>query len=126
MISEVLINISLNAIFKQSIQYYDQSLALLSRLRIWHCYELGVGRRYTSDPVWLWLWLRPVATAPIRLLAWDPPYALGMALKRQKTKKKKITHALLGELHLFPLIFLDRWPEWLEVPCMSKCFCTCS
>ena len=39
----------------------------------------------------LWLWCRPVATAPIRPLAWEPPYAAGVALekaKRQKEKKK--------------------------------------
>ena len=38
------------------------------------------------------LWRRPAATAPIRLLAWEPPYATGAALektKRQKDKKKK-------------------------------------
>ena len=29
---------------------------------------------------------RPAATAPIRPLAWEPPYAAGVALKRQKTK----------------------------------------
>ena len=33
------------------------------------------------------LW--PVATAPIRPLAWEPPYAVGAALKRQKNRKKK-------------------------------------
>ena len=37
----------------------------------------------------LWLWWRPAATALIRLLAWEPPYASGAALERQKTKKKK-------------------------------------
>ena len=37
----------------------------------------------------LWLWCRPAATAPIRLLAWDPPCAEGAALNRQKTKKEK-------------------------------------
>ena len=36
----------------------------------------------------LWLWCRPVATALIRPLAWETPYAPGMALKRQKFKKK--------------------------------------
>ena len=30
-----------------------------------------------------------MAAAPIRPLAWEPPYALGVALKGQKTKKKK-------------------------------------
>ena len=34
----------------------------------------------------LWLWRRPGVTAPIRPLAWEPPYALGVALKRQKKK----------------------------------------
>ena len=37
----------------------------------------------------LWLWCRLVATAPIRPPAWEPPYVSGVALKRQKTKKKK-------------------------------------
>ena len=37
----------------------------------------------------LWLWQRPVATAPIGLLAWEPPYAKGAALKRQKDQKEK-------------------------------------
>ena len=43
----------------------------------------------------LWLWLRPVATAPIQPLAWEPPYAEGAAqeiatttTKDKKTKKK--------------------------------------
>ena len=52
----------------------------------------GVGRRCGSDPVLLWLWYRPAATALIRPLAWEPPYATGAALekgKRQKKKKKK-------------------------------------
>ena len=37
----------------------------------------------------LWLWRRPAAVAPIRPLAWEPPYATGMTLKRQNKKKKK-------------------------------------
>jgi len=35
----------------------------------------GVGRRCSVDPAWLWLWCRLVATAPIRPLAREPPYA---------------------------------------------------
>ena len=35
----------------------------------------------------LWLRHRPAATAPVGLLAWEPPYATGVALKRQKDKK---------------------------------------
>ena len=47
----------------------------------------GVGRRHGSDPVSLRLWCRLVATAPIKSLAWEPPYGMGAAL--EKTKKKK-------------------------------------
>ena len=50
----------------------------------------GVGCRRSSDPVLLWLWRKPVATAPIRSLAWECPYAEGAALEKgKKTKKKK-------------------------------------
>jgi len=42
-----------------------------------------VGCRSGSDPVLLWLWHRPVATALLQPLAWAPPYAAGAALKRQ-------------------------------------------
>ena len=38
----------------------------------------------------LWLWCGPAAAALTGFLAWEPPYAMGAALKRQK-KKKKIT-----------------------------------
>jgi len=41
----------------------------------------GVGGRYGSDLVLLWLWCRLAAVAPIRPLAWEPPYAVGVALK---------------------------------------------
>ena len=36
-----------------------------------------------------WLWCRLAAAAPIRPLAWEPPYAAGVPLKRQKKKKKR-------------------------------------
>ena len=51
----------------------------------------GVSRRRVSDLAWLWLWWRPAIRplAPMRSLAWDPPYAVGAALKRQKNKNKK-------------------------------------
>ena len=49
----------------------------------------GVGCRRGSDPVLLWLWRRPAATALIQPLAWEPPYAVGMALKIQKRSKTK-------------------------------------
>ena len=46
--------------------------------------------KWVKDPALLWLWHRPEATAPIGPLAWEPPYAMGVALKRQKTEKKYI------------------------------------
>ena len=45
----------------------------------------GVGRRHGSDSELLWLWCRPVATAQIRPLAWEPPYAPGAALEKAHT-----------------------------------------
>ena len=43
--------------------------------------------QWAKDSELLWLWCRPAATAPIGPLAWEPSYAMGAALKRQKTKK---------------------------------------
>ena len=41
----------------------------------------SVGQRHGWDLALLWLWRRPEATAPIRPLAWELPYATGAALK---------------------------------------------
>ena len=49
----------------------------------------GVGRRRGSDPALLW----PAAMAPIRPLVWEPPYAVGAALKR---KKKNLLQLVLS------------------------------
>ena len=51
----------------------------------------GVGRRCGLDLALLWLCRRPAVTPSIRPLAWEPPYALGMALKRQKINKQTKT-----------------------------------
>ena len=48
----------------------------------------GVGCRRGSDPALLWLCHRPAAVDPIGPLAWEPPYAAGATLKRQRDKKK--------------------------------------
>ena len=47
-----------------------------------------VGHRRALDLALLWLWHRPAVVALIRPLAWEPPYASGAALKRQKDQKK--------------------------------------
>ena len=49
----------------------------------------GIGRRLGSDPVLLWLWSRPAATAPSGPLAWEPPYAAGVSLEKAKKEKRK-------------------------------------
>ena len=54
----------------------------------WVAVNCGEGHRHGLDPELLWLWRRPVATTPIGPLAWESPYATGMALKRRKDKIK--------------------------------------
>ena len=49
-----------------------------------------VGPRRGLDPTLLWLWRRPVTTAPIGPLAWEPLYAAGVALEKAKRQKIKI------------------------------------
>ena len=52
----------------------------------------GVGCRRASDPSLLWLWRRPVARAPTRPLAWEPPCATGAAQEMAKRQKKKLNN----------------------------------
>ena len=52
----------------------------------------GVGHGHGSDPTLLWLWCRLVATAPIRPLAWEHPYAVNVALKDKRQKTKQNNH----------------------------------
>ena len=76
----------------------------------------GVGHRRGLDLALLWLWCKPAATAPVRLLAWEPPYAQGATLKKKKKKKepgrvraKTIALALwmMTALHFLLLACLD-------------------
>ena len=88
-----------------------RSLPLLSGLTIRRCRELcGVGCGRGSDPALLWLWRRPVATAPIQPLAWEPPYAAGAAQeiattttkdKKKKQKNQKTHHQNRSSQSLF-------------------------
>ena len=90
------------------------SLASLSGLRIQHCrVSCGVDRRCGSDPMLLWLWHRPVATAPISPLAWEPPYASGAALEKTKRQKKRRK----GKKRKSKLILLWKYISWHE-----RCF----
>ena len=49
-----------------------------------------MGRRRGSDLALLWLWCRLAAAALIGPLAWEPPYAAGVALKSPPPKKKNV------------------------------------
>ena len=63
----------------------------------------GVGHRCSLDPELLWLWCRPTAIALIGRLAWEPPYAVGAALKKEKKKKKvKASQPHLADVTGFP------------------------
>ena len=58
-------------------------LALFSELRILHWRELWCGSqlRLRSGMLWLWCSLAAVALRP---LAWEPPHAMGVDLKKKK------------------------------------------
>ena len=48
------------------------------------------SHRHGWDPVLLWLWYRPTATAPIQPLAWEIAYDAGCSPKK-KMKQKTIS-----------------------------------
>ena len=64
----------------------------------------GVGHMQGSGSALLWLWHSLTATGLIRPLAWEPPYAASVALKRQKRKesymRKKMSKYKTYEIHL--------------------------
>ena len=64
----------------------------------------GVGCRHVLDLALLWLWYRPVATAPIQSLAWELPHAVGAAktqtqkqLSMVNSTKSKVIENRLGK-----------------------------
>ena len=61
-----------------------RSLASLSGLRMRCCHEL---------------WCRLAAVAPIRPLAWKPPYATGATPKEEKKKKNPLCFTFSSFLH---------------------------
>ena len=71
-----------------SMRMWVWPLTLLSGVRIQCCHELWCRSR-GSNLVWMWLWRKPAAAALIQPLAWGLPYARGVALKRQKERKKE-------------------------------------
>ena len=84
----------------------------------------GVGLRDSLNPELLWLWHRWAAAAPIPPLAWELPYAQGVALKRKRKRKEKkrkdILRVFPGGLAVKPLSSL--WVPSLawELPHMPR------
>ena len=83
----------------------------------------GVGQSRGSDLTLLWLRCGTAAAAPIRSLAWEPPYAAGAALKRQnkqtnkqKTPKKPNPRPCFKRTHGTS----HRQPDYLEVSDYKK------
>ena len=45
--------------------------------------------QWVKDPALLWAWCRVAAAALIHLLAWESPYAMGVALKSKKEERER-------------------------------------
>ena len=65
--------------------------------------------QWGKDPMWLWLWCRPAAAAPIRPLSWELPCAASAALKSKKKKEKKSLCCLKFQSHIWLKVFLSRF-----------------
>ena len=78
--------------------------------------SFGVVHRHGSDPKLLWLWCRPAATVPIRPLAWEPPYAMDVALKRRKKKSLPGNHQGIWAF----------WAWAAHSPCLVSCSKCCT
>ena len=76
----------------------------------------GVDHRRSSDPKLLRLWRRLVATALIRPLAWEPPYAEGSGPRKDKKTKqsRKTNKKPQDDLTLLTLLPVSRGGTWKE------------
>ena len=70
----------------------------------------GVGCRRGADPKLLRLWHRPAATAPIRPLAWELPYAAGAALENTKRQPINQSHSPTHTIYFITCLW---WIYWL-------------
>ena len=59
----------------------------------------------------LWLGRRPAAIAPLWPLVWEPPHAVGAALKRPKKRKKKKDFLTCRICYKIRLSLYWRWHE---------------
>ena len=61
-----------------------------------------------------WLWRRLAATALIRHPGWEPLYAMGTALKRQKNNKKKNSHININKCLVMRVLVAGVQGELLQ------------
>ena len=87
-----------------------RSLALLIGLRIWRCREL---------------WCRPAATAPIRPLAWEPPYAAGAAQEMAKKKEADTGVPVVLQWKQIPLVSMRMHVQSLALFSGLRIQCYC-
>ena len=66
--------------------------------------------QWVKDLALLWLWHRPAATAPIKSLAWEPPYATGAALE----KTLDFTLKEMGSFEAFSAFKRELWLNYVE------------
>ena len=92
-----------------------EDVSLIPGLAQWVAVSCGVGRRHGSDLALLCLWRKSAATASIQPLAWELPFAMGVALKKKKREREKITN------HKFCLIsfFSPSFSAFLSSGCLS-------
>ena len=85
----------------------------------------GVGHGHGSDPTLLWLWCRSAAAAPIRPLAWEPPYAMGEALKKKKKNLKENGYVQLILIILYwnnIIKYFTMWGYFILLFIYPKCY----
>ena len=74
----------------RNMRFRVRSLPLLSGLTIRHCRELLCGSQMQLGSQVAVALAEVGSSAPIRPLAWEPPYAAGAAQEMAKRQKKKI------------------------------------
>ena len=68
----------------------------------------GAGHRHSLDLTLLWLRCRPATTALIPPLAWEPPYAMGAALKTKQPYTKMFSIVKFYILHSLSPLSLSK------------------
>ena len=74
----------------------------------------GVSHRLGLDLELLWLWHRQAAVASIRSLAWEPPYATGVALKKAKIVWKSLKELKIEPPHNLVILLLVMYPKKMQ------------